>query len=118
MSFLKPHLEHAASPPPAAEPAKGPFRFTAPDTGVRTSLDALDALAESRMRAERILASEMKRMEDSFIATLKELEDRLATTQAALSDMERRYDNLLKSQLNNERNVQTLRELKRVLESI
>lgn len=121
MSFLKPHLEHAASPAPtptAVELSKGPFRFTAPDAGVRTSLDALDALAESRMRAERILASEMKRMEDSFIATLKELEDRLATTQAALSDMERRYDNLLKTQLANERQVQTLKELKRVLDSI
>ena len=120
MSFLKPHVEAAAlpPPPPAPEPAKGPFRFNAPDPQVRSSLDALDALAEARTRAERILASELQRMEDSFIVALKQLEDRLAATQAELADVQRRYDNLLKNQLQNERHIQTLKELKRVLESV
>ena len=120
MSFLKPHVEAAAPPAaqPAPEPAKGPFRFTAPDAQVRSSLDALDALAEARTRAERVLASELQRMEDSFIVTLKQLEDRLALQQQETAELQRRYDALLKSQLQNDRHIQTLKELKRVLESV
>lgn len=109
MSFLKPHLQPATAEPPAASSA---------DRGVETSLHALEALAEARTRAERVIVSELQRMEDSFIVTLKTLEDRLAVQQQELAELQRKYDQLLKNQLHNERNIQTLRELKRVLESI
>lgn len=120
MSFLKPHVETAAppAPPPAPEPSKGTFRFAPPDPQVRSSLDALEALAEARTRAERLILSELQRMEDSFIVALKHLEDRVAVQQQEMADLQRRYDALLKSQLQNDRHIQTLKELKRVLESV
>lgn len=112
MSFLKPQLEAAAAAP-------SPFRFTSPpDPAVRSSLDALESLAEARGRTERVIASELQRMEDSFIATLRSLEDRLAAAQSELAEVQRKYDALLKNQLQNERHIQTLKELKRVLESV
>ena len=118
MSFLKPHVESAAPPPPAPDSSKGAFRFASPDPQVRSSLDALDALAEARTRAERIILSELQRMEDSFIVTLKQLEDRVAVQQQEFAELQRKYDALLKSQLQNDRHIQTLKELKRVLESV
>ena len=118
MSFLKPHLEAAAPPAPPPATDRGAFRFAAPDPQVRSSLDALDALAEARTRAERILASELQRMEDSFIVALKQLEDRLGLQQQEMAELQRKYDALLKSQVQNDRHLQTLRELKRVLDSV
>lgn len=114
MSFLKPHVEARPHEPAPPEP-KATYRIPVPE---HSPLDALHALGEARARAERIVASELSRMEDSFVVTLKALEDRLAATQAELSEMQRRYDQLLKNQLSNDRNLQTLRELKRVLDSV
>lgn len=119
MSFLKPHAAPSPSEPTQAHEATTvAVRYAPHDASVQTSLHALEALAEARARAERVLGSELQRMEDSFIVTLKSLEDRLAIQQQEMTELQRKYDQLLKNQLANDRNLQTLRELKRVLESI
>lgn len=114
MSFLKPHAETPAEP---IETPKATVRFAVPDP-VRSSLDALHAIAEARERSERVIVSELQRLEDGFIVTMKALEDRVAMLQRENVEIQRRYDSLLKAQLENERHVHTLKELKRVLDSI